>query len=334
VGGGASGRCSSPRGLLGDYDGETTVIEDLANRIDEEAATEAVADRHAGHERRLWRGPAALVMHLGVALLSATGVNHLIGMVARQAGLDRPRLEQVDVPVLGLPPALDGLRIGHLTDIHIGDYQRPAQAQPAIALLQQAAPDLIVMTGDLIDHHPRDVVAAAQLMAGLSAPLGVYGVLGNHDHRVGGRRLVRALAEHAPDVTMLVNRAVRLPLPQGELWVAGLDSVVLGLADAEAALAMVPASAPCLVLSHEPDAADYLPRAATLILSGHAHGGQIRLGERALMLPPLGRQYHTGLHASRRGPVYTSRGVGWTGIPVRLSCPPEVTVLRLVRPAA
>jgi predicted MPP superfamily phosphohydrolase len=115
--------------------------------------------------------------------------------------------------------------------------------------------------------------------------------------------------------------------------VAGLDSVYLGLADADAALASVPAEAPCLLLSHEPDAADFLPRRVTLTLAGHAHGGQIRLAGRPLLLPPLGRRYHTGLNESASGPIYTSRGVGWTGIPVRLACPAEVAVVRLI-PAA
>ncbi|MCC6628666.1 MAG: metallophosphoesterase [Chloroflexi bacterium] len=299
------------------------VIRDL------EQDAEVAADHHADHERRLWRGPAALAMHLGVQALAWTGVTHLIGALARRAGLDHPHLVAVDVPVADLPPALDGLRIGHLSDFHIGVHVHPDDARRAVDLLDSATPDVIVMTGDLLDHRPRDIVPAAQAMAGLRAPLGVYGVLGNHDHRVGGRRLLRALAEHAPDLTMLVNRAV--PAPVGRLWVAGLDSVYLGLADARAALAAVPADAPCLLLSHEPDVADHLPRPVTLTLAGHAHGGQVRLGGRPLLLPPLGRLHHTGLSQSASGPVYTSRGVGWTGIPLRIACPAEVTVVRLTR---
>ena len=294
-----------------------------------EHEAEVQADAHARHERRLWHGPAGHLLHLGVVFLSLTRLTHLIGLLARQAALDHPHLVEVDVPVRDLPPALAGLRIGHLSDFHVGVHVRPADARRAVALLQTAAPDLIVMTGDLVDHRPRDVVPAAQAMAGLAAPLGVYGVLGNHDHRAGGARLLAALAEHAPNLRMLVNSACRVPLPAGELWVAGLDSVYLGLADPAAALAAVPPGAPCLLLSHEPDAADHLPRPVTLTLGGHAHGGQIRVAGRPLLLPPLARRYHTGLNQSASGPVYTSRGVGWTGIPLRLACPAEVAVLRL-----
>jgi predicted MPP superfamily phosphohydrolase len=168
-------------------------------------------------------------------------------------------------------------------------------------------------------------------MATLCAPLGVYGVLGNHDHRPGSARLLAALAEHAPQARMLVNAAARAPLAGAELWVAGVDSIFLGLADPSAAFAAVPPEAACLFLSHEPDAADHLPRRVTLSLAGHTHGGQIRLAGRPLLLPALGRQYHTGLYASRSGPVYASRGVGWTGLPLRIGCPPEVAVLRLTR---
>ncbi len=284
-------------------------------------------------DRGFGRGLIADVAEIGIRFLQETRLSHVLAAVARRASLDRAVLATLDVPVPDLPPALIGLRIGHLSDLHLGTHFRPERARPALALLQSAAPDLIAMTGDLVDYRRRDVVPAAQLMAGLAAPLGVYGVFGNHDHRPGGKRLLAALAEHAPQVRMLVNSACRVRLPGGELWVAGLDSLYLGLADPEAAFAAVPPEAPCLFLTHEPDAADYLPRRVTLSLAGHAHGGQIRLGGRPLILPPLGRQYHSGLNQSASGPIYTSRGIGWTGLPLRFGCPPEVAVLRLV-PAA
>ena len=171
----------------------------------------------------MWRGPASSVMHLSVALLTWSRLTHLVGALARRASLDHPHLVEVDVPVPNLPPALAGLRIGHLSDFHVGVHVRPADARRAVDLLQSVAPDLIVMTGDLVDHRPRDVVPAAQAMAGLSAPLGVYGILGNHDHRPGGARVLAAIGEHAPELRMLVNAARRVPLPVGELWVAGLE---------------------------------------------------------------------------------------------------------------
>ena len=281
-------------------------------------------------DRGFGRGLIARVANIGIQFLLWTRLSRVLAAAASRAGLARAVLVTLDVPIPDLPAPLAGLRIGHLSDLHLGSHFRAEQARPALALLQAAAPDLIAMTGDLVDYRRRDVVPAAQLMAGLAAPLGVYGVFGNHDHRPGGKRLLAALAEHAPQVRMLVNSACRVPLAGGELWVAGLDSLFQGLADPEAALAAVPPGAPCLFLTHEPDAADYLPRRVTLSLAGHAHGGQIRLGGRPLILPPLGRQYHSGLNQSASGPIYTSRGVGWTGLPLRFGCPPEVAVLRLV----
>jgi predicted MPP superfamily phosphohydrolase len=300
----------------------------VIREVDREA--EAMAHRQAKLQRRRWRGPLAFAAHIGIATIAMTRLDRLIGALARRADLHSAQLTEVDVPIAGLPAALVGLRIGHLSDFHIGPNMRPADVRPALALLQAAAPDLIVLTGDLVDHWPRDTVPAAQLLADLAAPLGVYGVFGNHDHRVGASRLLAALGEHAPQVRMLVNDTSRVSLPTGELWVAGLDSVYLRLADPARALAAVPPEAPCLLLTHEPDIADHLPRSVTLILAGHAHGGQIRIGGRPLLLPPLARRHHTGLNWSAAGPVYTSRGVGWTGLPLRLDCPAEVAVLRLV----
>jgi predicted MPP superfamily phosphohydrolase len=123
----------------------------------------------------------------------------------------------VDVAVRDLPPALAGRRIGHLSDFHVGAHVSLADVRRALDLLASASPDLVVITGDFVDHRPRDIVPTAQALADLSAPLGVYGVLGNHDHRVGGRRLLAAIAEHAPMVRMLVNSACRVPLPDGDL---------------------------------------------------------------------------------------------------------------------
>jgi hypothetical protein len=295
-----------------------------------EREAERRAEIRARHEQRLWRGSRAYVVHLIMAILAWSRLNLLIAVLARLAGLHLPRLTEIDVPVADLPPALAGLRIGHLSDLHVGPLVRSSDARRAVALLQAAAPDLIVLTGDLLDHRPRDIVPVARALADLSAPLGVFGVLGNHDHRVGAGLLLAALSEHSPNIRILINSAHAVSVGSTTLWIAGLDSAYLFLSDAEAALARVSEGAPCLLLSHEPDIADRLPRPVSLILAGHAHGGQIRLGGRPLMLPPLGRRYPDGLRRSDAGPVYTSRGVGWTGLPLRIDCPPEVAVLRLV----
>lgn len=295
-----------------------------------EREAEQIAHRQARKERTEWRGPLATLVQTVVLFLNFMRVTWLISRLARQAGWHQAELNEVDIPVVGLPPELSGLRIGHISDLHIGQHFRPDDARQAFELLSQAAPDLITITGDFVDHYPRDVVPMARLLTDLCAPYGIYGVFGNHDHRVGHRRLLTALAEHAPQVRILINDALRLPLPTGELWLAGIDSTYLRRADAVTALATVPVGARCLLLSHEPDAVDRLPRPVLLAMAGHSHGGQIRFRGRPLLLPPLGRRYHSGLNQSRRGPVFTSRGIGWTGFPLRFACPAEVAILRLI----
>ena len=285
--------------------------------------------RQAG-TRDPWRGPGGWSVHVVSYLCRVSGISRALAALAAHRGWDVPRLVTLDVAVPALPPALIGLRIGHLSDLHVGALVPPAMVTRAVTLLQAAAPDLIAITGDLVDTQPADAVPAAQALAPLRAPLGVWACLGNHDHKAGAPIVQAALASQAPHIRLLTNRAARVAVGTAELWVAGLDSAAAEHADAPAAFRMVPAQAACLLLQHEPDAVDALPRRVMLTLAGHSHGGQVRLAGRPVLLPPLGRRYPGGLAQTPAGPLYVSRGVGWSGVPIRLNCPPEVTLLRLV----
>jgi len=113
-----------------------------------------------------------------------------------------------------------------------------------VRLLQTATPDLIAITGDLVDAQPADAVPAAQAVAALRAPLGVWACLGNHDHKAGAPSVQAALASQAPHIRLLTNRAARVPVGAAELWVAGLDSAAAERADAPAAFRTVPPRRP------------------------------------------------------------------------------------------
>jgi len=168
-------------------------------------------------------------------------------------------------------------------------------------------------------------------LQGLAAPLGAYAVPGNHDRHLGKERMARFLAENG--VELLVNRSVRLEKNGRHFWLIGLDDPLTANPDLTRAMATVPPGDLKILLVHAPD---FAPRAAhagiQLQLSGHSHGGQVRLpGIGALYCPPLGRAYPLSL---REVPgsgtlVYTNRGLGTTGVPFRLFCPPEVAVLTL-----
>lgn len=231
------------------------------------------------------------------------------------------RVERVSVTVPNLPLHLEGFAIGVLSDLHVGPLVRPNQARRAAQMLADLQPDLVLLAGDLVSD-----VEAVKEMGYVLAPLrGAFAVLGNWDY---GSESAFALC-FRPAFRMLVNEGVE-PVPG--LWLAGLDDVLLGKPDLEAALAGAPIGAVRILLVHEPDFADRVrpEHQIALQISGHTHGGQIRaplIGP--LLLPTLGRKYHTGLRQAPACQVYTTRGLGVTHIPIRFLCPPEITLLTL-----
>jgi predicted MPP superfamily phosphohydrolase len=222
------------------------------------------------------------------------------------------------------------LRAAWLTDLHHGQYIRSASVRAWVDATLAAAPDLIVLGGDLVDQTPgADTVAdlIAEL-ARLDAPLGVLAVMGNHDHgRFGSiAPFVRQL--QGADIAVLLNRGVAV---RADLHVAGLDDLRNGWPDLSAALRDHRSAAATLLLSHNPDVLPEVPIDVGLTLSGHTHGGQV-------VLPGVGALYTSSRFGDRfragwvEGPArgYVSRGLGVTSIPVRINCPAELTILDLV----
>lgn len=231
------------------------------------------------------------------------------------------RVERVSVSVADLPLHLNGFTIGVLSDLHVGPLIRPAQVRQAAVVLAGLQPDVVLLAGDLVS----DVDAVRELGYVLAPLPGAYAVLGNWDY---GSQAAFDLLFH-PAFRMLVNEGVE-PVPG--LWLAGLDDVLWGKPNLEAALAGAPEGAVRILLVHEPDFADRVrpEHRIALQISGHTHGGQIRaplIGP--LLLPTLGRKYHTRLRQAPACQVYTTRGLGVTHLPVRFLCPPEITLLTL-----
>ncbi len=267
----------------------------------------------------------------------------LIGVAAATAALGVAearsvvRLDRV-VPIGGLPAALDGLRIAHVSDLHLGvpGVNRTA-AQRAVALVNAAAPDLVAITGDLLTH-PRGTDDLFDLLDLLDAPLGVYVTLGNHD--VGDTRDPFSRAGAIPDlsalgVELLRDRTVAITTAGATIAISGLeprrpDSTPYGLA----AGASWPESKAdlSLVLAHYPDVFDGAPLDARgLVLTGHLHGGQICMPwpSGRLRLSQLGHRYSEGLYHRGALTMHISRGVGTSFVPLRFFARPEVTILTL-----
>ncbi len=232
----------------------------------------------------------------------------------------------------GLPPALDGLRLVQFSDVHISPYVGTSYLRGVVHQIMAQQGDVILFTGDMITRGIHTDPAVMRLFAPLQARLGVWGVLGNHDHWADADAVQGLIEENTP-IRVLRNEHVPLAVDGATMWLVGVDDAWVGADNPDRAFADVPEDAFRLLLMHEPDAADWLPLTPnTLQLSGHSHGGQVRLPLIGPpLLPYLGRKYNTGLYRVREGWVYTNRGIGVISPAVRFNCRPELTVITLVK---
>jgi predicted MPP superfamily phosphohydrolase len=247
-----------------------------------------------------------------------------------------------DVFLPGLPQEFDGFRVAQLSDIHMDEYTEPFFLRDAVAHVNRLSPDAVFLTGDFVTHEllPRrfsigPAWQCANLLNQLLCPHR-YAVLGNHDVMVGRKHLIAALT--ANSIAVLDNAYLPIERAGGRFWLAGLDDPVEGDPDPAAA---IPASIrnvphePIVLLCHAPDYVDDLltlpaGKAVALMISGHTHGGQIRLPLIGpVALPELGRKYVEGWFRFGDLQLYVNRGLGTVGVPFRFNCPPEITLLTL-----
>ncbi|MEJ7761194.1 MAG: metallophosphoesterase [Thermomicrobiales bacterium] len=269
---------------------------------------------------------------------AVAGIAAVIGVTLAWRGRHvtpyRPRLERLDVPVPADHTALAGMRIAFVTDTHMSPFFSQANLRDAIAPLRQERLDLVLLGGDYASETVRYIDRAMPVLDELAgwARLGIFGVLGNHDEQLGSHKVIGAFDAHA--IPLLRNEARAIPFGGSTLWLVGIDDALVNHHDPDAAFRDVPPGAASLALWHEPDwAEEAAGRGAFLQLSGHTHGGQIRLpGKGALALPPGGRRYEMGSYQIGPMTLYVSRGAGTYRPPLRFRCPPEITLITLVDP--
>lgn len=239
-----------------------------------------------------------------------------------------PVLKRVVLPVRGLPPALDGITIAHVSDIHAGMPLTRSAIRRGLRAVQQARPEMILLTGDFVSyvHALPDLPS---LLTPLHAPSGIFACAGNHDHWAGLEQVTQVL--ESCGVQLLLNEHRTLTICDAHLVVAGVDDLWDGMPDLERALEGAPSDVPVVLLAHSPDYADLAAcRSIMLQLAGHSHGGHIRLPWLGpLLLPRHGIRYDRGLHRLGNMWLYVSHGLG--GWPFRLGCRAEVTLLTLRR---
>lgn len=247
----------------------------------------------------------------------------------------RLRLPEHDLRLPHWPARLDGLRVAVVADLHAGGPSvRERRLEEIVDAVAAAAPDLVALLGDYVDTTVLgggrlDAGAVAARLARLRAPVGMVGVLGNHDWGHEGHAMGVAL-RHA-GVRVLENEAARLEARGGALWVAGVADLRRRDPRVGTALADVPDGEPALMLSHDPDVFPYVPARVALTLAGHLHGGQIDLPLLGRRVIPSrhGTRYKAGHVIEQGRHLFVSRGVGEATVPVRLGAAPEVPLLTL-----
>jgi predicted MPP superfamily phosphohydrolase len=257
-------------------------------------------------------------------------------------------LHRRDLLLPRLPAALEGLRVAHLSDFHLSRIVAPEYLAACVSAAMRERPDLVLLTGDFVTRKPTDFVNVTEVLAPLSAPLGVYAVLGNHDTSVGANKV--AAAVEASGARMLRNRHEWISVNGEELWLAGIDCPhheQYRVADRrrsgwaqlyrrylDAALRGIPAGAFRLLLAHTPDVIrDAARLGVDLMLSGHTHGGQVRLPFLGATVVPsrYGNRYAAGEFHVDGTTLYVSRGLGTVRFPIRFLCRPELALLTLKR---
>lgn len=261
----------------------------------------------------------------GTAAATATAA---AGWGVRSAFEDA-EVTEVRVPVDGLPRRLSGLTIVQLSDLHVGPTLEGRFVERLVERANALRPDVIALTGDLVDGSVKHLGAAMAPLGRLRARLGVFAITGNHEYYSGADEWTRAL--RGQGIPVLRNQSVRL---DGALELAGVDdwsAARHGLGhgwDLDAALRGCDPSLPAILLAHQPRGIDQaMSRGVALQLSGHTHGGQIwPFG----MLVALTQPFLVGLHPVGGGHIFVSRGAGFWGPPMRIPFPPEIARIALV----
>ena len=253
-----------------------------------------------------------------------------LSQAARSALTEPFRLtvEHHQIHLQRLPRELDGFRIVQLSDIHHSPFTSREQIERAVETANSLQPDIVALTGDYVSKERAYAAPCAELLSGLRARHGVYAVLGNHDHWTDAALITDLF--RAEGITVLVNQGMRFENNGAAFWLAGVDDTMVGLEDLPLALAGSSDNEFKLLLAHNPIILRRAARAGVdLVLSGHTHGGQVRLRSERNTAGRPRRRLLKGLARQGETQIYITRGLGTVVLPVRFGCPPEVSLLEL-----
>lgn len=273
----------------------------LSTRINEYVASEAPIRRLAGN----WSKKAKLAMDEANSL----------------------SLEHVEIYLKQLPPKLDGFKIIQLSDTHHSPFTSLDHIKRAVKVANRLKPDIFLLTGDYVSHHREYIPPVAAELGKLKAKHGIYACLGNHDHWTDAELVTHLF--RGEGINVLINEGFRFETKRGSFWIAGVDDYMVGKTDVPAALKGSFPDEMKLLLAHNPIIFREAARLGVdLTLSGHTHGGQIKLRDEEKRILPR-RKLKAGLHKRRNSQIYITRGIGTVVVPMRYQCPPEISLLEL-----
>jgi uncharacterized protein len=282
-----------------------------------------VAQRINVSRRNFLRASAAVAG--GMALYSSEIARHEISVLTHTLG------------IRNLPDAFQNYRVAQISDIHFDEFTEPFFVRRVVEHVNLLKPDVVLMTGDFVSQGPLGrayaygaIFRCLDILRGIEAPR--FACMGNHDSILGAPLLRPIFASY--DIPLLMNAHVALERGGERLWLCGVGEYLTEIPDLDRTVPARP-DGPVLLMGHCPDFADVVlahprGRLVDLMLSGHSHGGQVRLPLVGALQTPLGaKKYVEGLYHLEQMQLYVNRGIGTVGLPIRLNCPPEITLFTL-----
>lgn len=260
---------------------------------------------------------------------------------------DSYKIEHKDIKIDNLPAGLKGTTITLVSDVHSGQYMDEKEMREYAEIINSLGSDIICMPGDFVNFDIREVYPFISAFRDLKAKHGVYGSLGNHDFFSNNADYVAKAITNETPILVLRNDYRKITINGSDLLMMGVDDTRGGGANMETVMRYYDnaeekikaqeadtAGKPRILLCHKPYGFDELAkREIDLVLSGHTHGGQVvpvKLGNFNLSFAAIVSKYVEGLYRQGKSQLYVTRGIGTIAMPIRLNCPPEITVIKLV----
>jgi uncharacterized protein len=236
-------------------------------------------------------------------------------------------VENVEISLARLPKKLENFRLVHLSDIHHSPFTSLEHIARAVEIANDLKPDMFVLTGDYVSHETEYIQPVAEVLGTLRSEFGTFACLGNHDHWTDAEAVTDSFRRE--NINVLINEGLRCEARDASFWLCGVDDYMVGKTDLRAALRGSFPDEMKLLLAHNPVILRQAARfEVDLVLSGHTHGGQVKLRDEEKRILPR-RKLKNGLHRRKETQIYITRGIGTVVLPVRFGCPPEISVLEL-----